>query len=103
MAQATTPGEQLVSSELLIETCNAEAEYQAALKAAQAAKTKRDQNLYEMWRAAGGDARAVAATLPTTVKTRTVKAAVVKLAPPQDFTQLSLLDLQDLKSHALAA
>lgn len=105
MAQAltTTTDSPLVSPELLIDASHAEAEYQAALKAQQNAKTKRDQALYEMWRSAKGDSRAVAAMLPNTVKSRTVKAAVVKLAPPEDFTQLSFLDLQELASHVLAA
>ncbi|MFB7674027.1 hypothetical protein ACFC26_21710 [Kitasatospora purpeofusca] len=102
MAQATTD-EQLVSAELLIDTSNAEAEYQHALRTSRSARARRDQALYEMWRSARGDSRAVAAMLPKTVTTRTVKAAVVKLAPPQDFTQLSLLDIQEPTAHELAA
>ncbi|MFJ5928007.1 hypothetical protein ACIQF6_35970 [Kitasatospora sp. NPDC092948] len=106
MALVTTTDAPPVSSVLLIDALNAESEFQTARGQAQQARNRRDQVLYEMWRAAGGDSRAVAAMMPATVTTRTVKAAVLKLAPPQDFTQLSLLDDHqepEHGGHALAA
>ncbi|MFJ1757563.1 hypothetical protein [Kitasatospora sp. NPDC088134] len=93
---------------LLVDALNSEAEYQAARSILQQAKAKRERHLYELWRGAKGNARAVAAQMPKTIKTETVKAAALKLAPPEDFIQLDLLDLlrevQEAKdAHALAA
>ncbi len=77
------------SSHLLIDASIAEADLQAARLTVAAALGKRDAVLYAMWRETK-DPRQVASQLPRSVTVSTVRRAVLKLAPPQDFTQLEL-------------
>lgn len=78
-----------IDTPLLMEGLEAEAAYQAAREALTKARAERQRVLYAMWRA-NKDPRAVAALMPATVKAPTVRAAVVKLAPNQDFEALPL-------------
>ncbi|MER6257971.1 hypothetical protein ABT224_42330 [Streptomyces sp. NPDC001584] len=78
-----------IDTPLLMEGLEVEATYQAAREALTKARAKRENVLYAMW-SANKDTRAVAALLPATVKAVTVRAAVLKLAPSQDFEALPL-------------
>ncbi|MFE2530164.1 hypothetical protein ACFXEL_38750 [Streptomyces sp. NPDC059382] len=83
-----------IDTALLMEGLEAEAGYQAAREALTKARAQRQSVLYAMWRA-HKDTRAVAALMPATVKAVTVRAAVVKLAPSQDFENLPLWHADD--------
>ncbi|MFC1405819.1 MULTISPECIES: hypothetical protein [Streptacidiphilus] len=81
-----------MSPDLMIEALDVEATFQALRAELAATAAKRDRVLYAAWREEN-DARAVARDLPRTITTRTVQAAVIRLAPPSDFVQLSLMEL----------
>ncbi|MFE6253584.1 hypothetical protein [Streptomyces niveus] len=81
--------EQGLDTPLLVEGLEVEAAYQAAREALTHARAERMRVLYAMWRA-NKDPRAVAALMPATVRAGTVRAAVVRLAPSQDFEALPL-------------
>ncbi|MFH8642733.1 hypothetical protein [Streptomyces goshikiensis] len=83
-----------IDTPLLMAGLEAEATYQAAREALTKARAERQNVHYAMWRA-NKDPRAVAALLPATVKAATVRAAVVKLAPSQDFEALPLWRTDD--------
>ncbi|MEW2615931.1 hypothetical protein AB0937_38400 [Streptomyces sp. NPDC047880] len=88
-----------IDTPLLMEGLEAEAAYQAAREALTNARAERQRVLYAMWRA-NKDPRAVAALMPATVKAATVRAAVVKLAPSQDFEALPLWRTEDEEAAA---
>ncbi|MFF1737867.1 hypothetical protein [Streptomyces sp. NPDC058247] len=88
-----------IDTPLLMEGLEAEATYQAAREALTKARAERQRVLYAMWRA-NKDPRAVAALMPATVKAVTVRAAVVKLAPSQDFEALPLWRTDDEEAAA---
>ncbi|MFE9406914.1 hypothetical protein ACFYNY_34965 [Streptomyces sp. NPDC006530] len=88
-----------IDAPLLMEGLEAEAAYQAARQALTKARAERQRVLYAMWRA-NKDPRAVAAMLPATVKAVTVRAAVIKLAPSQDFEALPLWRTDDEEAAA---
>ncbi|MEV8590925.1 hypothetical protein AB0424_28695 [Streptomyces sp. NPDC051180] len=75
---------------LMISALEAEAEYQTLRGDLLSAKAKRDTVLYAAWRQVP-DAQAVARQLPRTVTVSTIRAAVLRVAPPADFEQLVLL------------
>ena len=81
-----------LSDDTLIEALAAEADYQDARAAMEKARGRRYRALYASWREVH-NASAVARALPRSVTTATVRTAVVLIAPPTDFTQLSLLDM----------
>ncbi|MFD4320557.1 hypothetical protein [Streptomyces sp. NPDC058548] len=83
-----------IDTPLLMAGLEAEATYQAAREALTKARAERRNVHYAMWRA-NKDPRAVAALLPATVNAATVRAAVVKLAPSQDFEALPLWRTDD--------
>ncbi|MEU3499107.1 hypothetical protein ABZ747_37185 [Kitasatospora cineracea] len=78
--------------ELLVEAMLIEAEYQGARESITALLDRRRRTLYKLWRACKNPSL-VAANLPTTIKKETVEAAVVKLAPSQDFEVLELFEI----------
>ncbi|MFE0465329.1 hypothetical protein ACFW1A_39385 [Kitasatospora sp. NPDC058965] len=86
---------QVLSPELLIEAMLIEAEYQGAREALTSLLNRRRIALYKLWSSCKNPSL-IAANLPTTIKKETVEAAVVKLAPPQDFELLELFEI----SHA---
>ncbi|MEU3220923.1 hypothetical protein OHA38_43610 (plasmid) [Streptomyces sp. NBC_01732] len=88
-----------IDTPLLMAGLEAEATYQAAREALTKARAERQNVHYAMWRA-NKDPRAVAALLPATVKAATVRAAVVKLAPSQDFEALPLWRTDDEEATA---
>ncbi|MFJ5646395.1 hypothetical protein [Streptomyces sp. NPDC093223] len=88
-----------VDTPLLVEGLEAEATYQAAREALAKSRAERQRVLYAMWRA-HRDPRAVAALMPATVTAATVRAAVVKLAPSQDFEALPLWRTDDEEAAA---
>ncbi|MFJ8388520.1 hypothetical protein ACIQ9Q_29165 [Streptomyces sp. NPDC094438] len=88
-----------IDTPLLMAGLEAEATYQAAREALTKARAERQNVHYAMWRA-NKDPRAVAALLPATVKAATVRAAVVKLAPSQDFEALPLWRTEDEEATA---
>ncbi|MFF2926705.1 hypothetical protein ACFVTP_30560 [Streptomyces celluloflavus] len=88
-----------IDAPLLMAGLEAEATYQAAREALTKARAERQNVHYAMWRA-NKDPRAVAALLPATVKAATVRAAVVKLAPSQDFEALPLWRTDDEEAAA---
>ncbi|GHH58216.1 hypothetical protein [Streptomyces candidus] len=88
-----------IDTPLLMEGLEAEATYQAAREALTKARAERQNVHYAMWRA-NKDPRAVAALLPATVKAATVRAAVIKLAPRQDFEALPLWRTSDEEADA---
>ncbi|MGW1819905.1 hypothetical protein ACWCQM_40910 [Streptomyces sp. NPDC002125] len=88
-----------VDAPLLMAGLEIEATYQAARQALTKARAERQNVLYAMWRA-NRDPRAVAALLPATVKAATVRTAVVKLAPSQDFEALPLWRTDDEEADA---
>ncbi|MFJ5120834.1 hypothetical protein [Kitasatospora sp. NPDC088548] len=78
-------------SEQLIETLDSVARVQAARAELARAQGALDANLYGMWRAIK-DPKKVAAHLPPAITSRTVRGAVLRLAPREDFVQPSLFD-----------
>ncbi|MEZ0096356.1 hypothetical protein [Streptacidiphilus sp. EB129] len=82
----------MISTDLKIEALDVEAEFQALRASLADAKAKRDRVLYAAWREVK-DSRVVASDLPRTITAATVRGAVLRLAPPSDFVQLSLLEL----------
>lgn len=88
-----------IDTPLLMAGLEAEATYQAAREALTKARAERQNVHYAMWRA-NKDPRAVAALLPATVKAATVRAAVIKLAPNQDFEALPLWRTDDEEAAA---
>ncbi|MET8824143.1 hypothetical protein [Streptomyces rochei] len=88
-----------IDAPLLMEGLEAEATYQAAREALTKARAERQRVFYAMWRA-NKDPRAVAALMPATVKAATVRAAVIKLAPSQDFEALPLWRTDDEEADA---
>ncbi|MFE4264556.1 hypothetical protein [Streptomyces sp. NPDC056883] len=88
-----------IDTPLLMAGLEVEATYQAAREALTKARAERQNVHYAMWRA-NKNPRAVAALLPATVKAATVRAAVVKLAPSQDFEALPLWRADDEEAAA---
>ncbi|RPK32498.1 hypothetical protein EES39_38435 [Streptomyces sp. ADI92-24] len=88
-----------IDTPLLMAGLETEATYQAAREALTKARAERRSVHYAMWRA-NKDPRAVAALLPATVKAATVRAAVIKLAPSQDFEALPLWRTDDEEAAA---
>ncbi|GAA2802642.1 hypothetical protein GCM10010441_29190 [Kitasatospora paracochleata] len=81
--------------ELLVEMMIIEAEYQGAREALTNLGNKRKSALYKLWRYCKNPSL-IAANLPVTVKKETVEAAVLKLAPSQDFELLELFELPQM-------
>jgi len=81
------------SPELLISAMDSEARYQAARAELTAAAKARQVDLYALWRERK-DPRLVAAHMPRTVTAATVRAAVLALAPSQDFEQGELFAVE---------
>ncbi|MFB6670544.1 hypothetical protein [Streptomyces parvus] len=84
---------------LLMAALEGEATYQAAREALTKSRAERQALLYALWRA-NKDPRAVAALMPATVKAATVRAAVIKLAPNQDFEALPLWRTAEEEANA---
>ncbi|MFD0264502.1 hypothetical protein ACFRKE_24965 [Kitasatospora indigofera] len=82
----------VLPSELLVEMMIIEADYQGAREALTNLRNRRTSALYKLWRYYRNPSY-IAANLPATVKKETVEAAVVKMAPPQDFEILELFEL----------
>ncbi|MEV4562059.1 hypothetical protein AB0K51_34505 [Kitasatospora sp. NPDC049285] len=79
----------VLPSDLLVDAMIIEAEYQGAREALTKLSNKRKSALYKLWRNCKNPSL-IAANLPATVKKETVEAAVLKLAPSQDFEILEL-------------
>ncbi|MCC9309879.1 hypothetical protein LN042_22875 [Kitasatospora sp. RB6PN24] len=78
-------------SEQLIETLDSVARVQAARAELARALSALDVNLYGMWRTVK-DPQTVAAHLPRSITSRTLRGAVLRLAPREDFVQPSLFE-----------
>ncbi len=81
----------LFDSELLTKAMDSEARMLAARGELTRARNERDADLYGLWRAIK-DPKAVAAHMPPSVTSRTMRSAVLKLAPREDFVQPSLFE-----------
>ncbi|WP_331731837.1 hypothetical protein [Kitasatospora sp. NBC_01300] len=85
----------VLPSELLVEMMIIEADYQGAREVLTNLRNRRANALYKLWRHYKNPS-IIAASLPTTVKKETVEAAVLKMAPPQDFELLELFELSQV-------
>ncbi|MER5642833.1 hypothetical protein ABT095_38595 [Kitasatospora sp. NPDC002227] len=77
--------------ELLIEALESDAHVQSLKAELARALSLRDAKLYGLWRAAK-DPAIVAAHMGRSVTSRTVRSAVLKLAPREDFVQPQLFE-----------
>lgn len=80
-----------LTEDTMVKVCDVEASYQALRAELATARGRRDTVLYAAWRETK-DPKMAAAQLPRTITAATVRGAVLRIAPPADFTQLSLLD-----------
>ncbi|MFD9690409.1 hypothetical protein ACFXPX_36840 [Kitasatospora sp. NPDC059146] len=78
--------------DLVIKALESEARYQAARADLHAARSTRQADLYALWRHEKNTV-AVAQHMPPSVTKATVAAAVLRLAPSQDFTQGELFQV----------